>query len=298
MTVLALDIGGTKFAAAHVTPDGTLLSRAERPIGPDPTGTLRRLVTDFATSAVTAVGIGTAGPLDTTTGTVSPVNIPAWRDFPLVDTVRRLAGGKPVTLAGDAQCMAMGEWWRGDHGVPSLLGIVVSTGIGGGLVLRDAPWRGDTGNAGHIGHIPVDPCGEPCPCGARGCLETTSSGPSMVRWALARGWRPPTGEPTARDLADAALDGAAVPLAAFERSGRFLATAVRTATTLLDVRHVVIGGGVAAAGDLLLNPLRDHLGKHAGLPFTRDITVTLTTLARDAGLYGAAAFALPARGGT
>ncbi|MEU5879224.1 ROK family protein [Spirillospora sp. NPDC047279] len=286
MTVLALDIGGTKFAAARVTPDGTLLARAERPVGPDPAGTLRRLVTEFTTPAVTAVGIGAAGPIDAAGGTVSPVNIEAWRGFPLTATVRALAGGRPVTLAGDAQCMALGEWWRGGHGTASLLGVVVSTGIGGGLVLDGVPLRGDTGNAGHIGHVVIERDGEPCRCGARGCLETLASGPGMVRWARSRGW---TGT-TAERLAGDARDGEPVALAAFDRSAAALAAALLTTAALLDVHDVVIGGGVAAAGDLLLGPLRDHLGKHAG-PFAH-VRVTTTTLARDAGLYGAAAFAL------
>ncbi|MBO2446328.1 ROK family protein [Actinomadura barringtoniae] len=291
MITLALDIGGTKFAAAHITPDGALLAHAERPIGPDPAATLGDLVADFAVPGLTAVGIGSAGPLNVLAGTVSPVNIPAWRGFPLVDTVYR-ATDLPVFLAGDAQCMAAGEWWLGGHDVSSLLGIVVSTGIGGGLVLNGDPLLGATGNAGHIGHVIIDRDGEPCPCGARGCLETIASGPSMVRWARAHGWN---GQ-TAFDLAAGARSGHITALSAFNRAADALATAICNTAAVLDVHDVVIGGGVAATGDLLLSPLRRALATRAGMDFLQDITVTGTTLGRNAGLYGAAALALQTEG--
>ncbi|MEV0829932.1 ROK family protein [Nonomuraea rubra] len=337
MTVLALDIGGTKFAAAHVTAGGTLVRREERPIGPVPATTLSDLVADFRAPGLRAVGIGSAGPLDVRAGTVSPINIPAWRGFPLADTVRRLVPGADVALAGDGQCMALGEWWRGGHGADSLLGIVVSTGVGGGLILDGRPVLGGTGNAGHVGHVIVDRDGEPCSCGTNGCLETIASGPSMVRWALSNGWTPtaPTdsgtppgpalgvgvgvgvgvdsragartdiaggartdvggGRPdgvTARELADDARRGARVPLAAFERAADALATVVLNTAAVADLHHVVIGGGVAAAGPLLIGPLRERLAKRAGMDFIRHVQVALTSLERDAGLYGAAALAL------
>ncbi len=122
------------------------------------------------------IGVGSAGPLDPRRGTVSPVNIPAWREFPLVDTLGEVLPGRPVRLAGDAQCMALGEWWRGlaEDGAArsrAMLGMVVSTGVGGGFVLDGVPYVGPTGNAGHIGHITVDPGGEPCPCGGVGCVH-------------------------------------------------------------------------------------------------------------------------------
>ncbi|TDB98313.1 ROK family protein [Actinomadura sp. 7K534] len=292
MTVLALDIGGTKFAVARVAADGTFLDRAEHPVGQSPTATLRGLVADFAGPGLTGVGIGSAGPIDAAAGTVSPINIPRWRDFPLVATVRRFVPGVPVSLAGDAQCMALGEWWRGGRTSSSLLGIVVSTGVGGGLVIDGRPWTGRTGNAGHIGHVIVDPGGEPCVCGARGCLETIASGPGMVRWALAQGWTLAAGRPDARALTAAARGGARIPLAAFRRTAAALGTAILNTAAVLDVRDVVIGGGVSAAGDLLLDPLRDTVAERAGMPYLRDLRISATTLDRDAGLHGAAALAL------
>ncbi|MDP9867713.1 MULTISPECIES: ROK family protein [Streptosporangium] len=296
MTVLAIDIGGTKFAAAAVDPGGTLVRRVELPVGADPTATLTELLDEVGTAGLTGVGIGSAGPVDAPAGTVSPVNIPSWRDFPLVTTVGRLLPGLPVVLAGDAQCMALGEWWRGSH-VPrsrALLGIVVSTGVGGGIVLDGVPYLGPTGNAGHIGHITVDRDGELCPCGALGCLETVASGPSMVRWALANGWAAPAGHPDAKALAADARRAVPVAQRAFQRTADALAAAVLTTAALFDIDDVVIGGGVAAAGETLLTPLRQAVAKQAGLGFLRRLTVSPTSLERDAGLYGAAALALTA----
>lgn len=296
MTVLALDIGGAKFAVARVDASGTLLDRAEHPVGQSPTATLRGLVADFTDPSVTAVGIGSAGPIDAVAGTVSPINIPRWRGYRLAAAVQRLVPGVPVSLAGDAQCMVLGEWWRGGHSGSSLLGIVVSTGVGGGLVIDGRPWMGRTGNAGHIGHVLIDPDGEPCVCGARGCLETIAAGPGLVRWALAQGWTLATGRPDVKALAEAARAGARIPLVAFQRAASALATAILNTTAVLDVRDVVIGGGVAAADDLLLDPLRRTIAERAGMSYLRELHVKPTALDRDAGLYGAAALALLASG--
>lgn len=285
--VLAVDIGGTKFAAAVVRADRTIAARAEVPIGADPTATLAALVGRFDLTGVTGVGVGSAGPVHLGLGAVSPVNIPAWRQFPITAALADLTGGRPVALAGDAQCMALGEHWHGR--VPSLLGVVVSTGVGGGLVLDGVPYLGRTGNAGHIGHIAVGRHDAPCPCGASGCVESVASGPGMVRWAAGLGW---TGGTDARALAADAARGVPVARQAFARGAGALAAAIVNTATLFDLHTVVVGGGVAAAGPVLFDPLRAAVAQRAGIAFLRDLTVLPTALGRDAGLYGAAALAL------
>ncbi|MFG1698166.1 ROK family protein [Nonomuraea sp. NPDC049309] len=191
--VLAIDIGGTKLAAALVDEHGGILRSATRPTPrTEVMSALTALIAEVTTGGPEpqAVGIGCAGPLDLATGTVSPVNMPSWRGFPLRDEVHKLTG-LPTLLAGDAQCFALGEHWLGaGRGCSSLLGIVVSTGIGGGLVIDGAPLLGPTGNAGHVGHMSIDPYGERCECGGRGCVERYASGPNMTRWALENGWSP------------------------------------------------------------------------------------------------------------
>ncbi|MDI1461236.1 ROK family protein [Catellatospora sp. KI3] len=288
--VLAVDIGGTTFAAAAVRADRTIVRRVEVPIGADPSATLADLIGRFDPRGLLGVGIGSAGPLDAAAGTVSPVNIAAWRDYPLTSVAGALTG-LPVGLAGDAQCMALGEYWHG-AAAPSMLGVVVSTGIGGGLVLDGEPYFGRSGNAGHIGHISIDPAGPLCPCGATGCVETVASGPSMTAYARANGW---TG-PDARALAADARAGDPVARLAFARGATALATAILTTAALVDLDTVVVGGGVAAAGEVLFAPLRRALAEQAGLGFLQRVTVTPTSLDRDAGLYGAAALAFALAG--
>ncbi|WP_146057291.1 ROK family protein, partial [Streptomyces sp. SM14] len=173
--VAAIDIGGTKIAGALLDAEGTLLERVQVPT-PAREGAehvlaavvevVHRLTASAGWTRVRAVGIGSAGPVDAQAGTVSPVNIPGWRDYPLVEAVRAAAGGLPVTLIGDGAAIAAGEHWRGAaRGRDNVLCMVVSTGVGGGLVLDGRLRAGPSGNAGHIGHISVELDGERCPCG-------------------------------------------------------------------------------------------------------------------------------------
>jgi glucokinase len=291
--VLAVDIGGTKLAAALIDSAGTVLRRAETGT---PTGTGDQVVDALLAlldrvrdgTRITAIGVASAGPLNVAAGTVSPVNIAGWRDFPLVERLEAAIPGAPVRLVGDAIAAAIGEHWRGaGQGVQALLGIVVSTGIGGGLVLAGAPYPGPTGNAGHLGHVSIEPDGEPCVCGAQGCVERYASGPAMVRWAAARGWS----GADARELAEASRAGVPVAVAAFEQGARALARGIVATATLCDLDAVVIGGGVAAAGEVLLGPVRRHVHELSFLGFVRRLTVSAAALGRDAGLVGAARFA-------
>ncbi|NUT33950.1 MAG: ROK family protein, partial [Hamadaea sp.] len=209
---LAIDIGGTKMAVSLVRPDGTVLGARSVPTAAGDADTvfkpLADLVTEIAADApgpLAGIGVGTAGPLDLDAATVSPVNIPGWRGFPLAQRIAELVPGTPVRMAGDGICAAVGEHWRGAaRGIDDVVVLVVSTGVGGGLIQRGRLVIGRTGNAGHIGHMVVDLDGDPCPCGGRGCVEAIASGPSMVAWALRSGWGSPVHSPTAVDLADAA----------------------------------------------------------------------------------------------
>ncbi|MFI0924097.1 ROK family protein [Streptomyces sp. NPDC021012] len=291
--VLAVDIGGTKLGAGLVDAEGHVLRHAEVPtpttepeLGTALTGLIRAIVDGVAPLAA---GVACAGPVDPARGTVSPVNIPGWRDFPLVDLVAETVPGVPVTLVGDAIAAALGEYWLGaGRGTRSMLGIVVSTGVGGGLVLDGAAYPGPSGNAGHIGHIVVDPAGPPCVCGATGCVEAYASGTSMVRWAREQGWTGADG----RALAESAASGDAIAVTAFDRGTEALARGIVATATLCDVDRVVIGGGVAAAGPVLLDPLRAHLEHAATLGYVKRVTVAASTLGRHGGLLGAARTAL------
>ncbi|WP_069771969.1 ROK family protein [Streptomyces sp. LUP30] len=304
--VAALDIGGTKIAGALVDGDGTILARAQRPTPAQEDGetvmraveeTLGELTVSPLWERVHAVGIGSAGPVDASAGTVSPVNVPGWRAYPLVDRVRAATGNLPVELIGDGVAITAAEHWQGAaRGHDNALCMVVSTGVGGGLVLGGRLHPGPTGNAGHIGHISVDLDGDPCPCGARGCLERIASGPNIARRALENGWLPgPDGDASAAAVAAAARAGDPLALASFERAAQALAAGIAATATLVEIDIAVIGGGVGKAGEILFAPLRRALRDYATLSFVQRLTVTHARMGTDAGLVGAAAAAL-ARG--
>jgi glucokinase len=303
--VAALDIGGTKIAGALVDAQGRLLLRALRPTPPGGDGesvmaavseVLGELRAAPEWPSAVAVGIGSAGPVDAGRGTVSPVNVPGWRDFPLVPRVRASAEGLPVVLTGDGVAMTAAEHWQGAaRGYDNALCMVVSTGVGGGLVLGGSLLSGPTGNAGHIGHISVDLDGDRCPCGSRGCVERIASGPNIARRAVEAGWRPADGgAATAAAVAESARAGDPVAVASFDRAAQALAAGIAATATLAEIQVAVIGGGVSAAGPLLFDPLREHLKRYATLSFAAGVEVLPARLGTDAGLVGAAAAAAEA----
>jgi glucokinase len=295
--VLAVDVGGTKLAVAIICDDGHMLawSRTPTPTGPDVDAETIWVALEGAisqlpeTTRITGVGVGCGGPMAWPEGRVSPLNIPAWRGFPLRQRLQERFPDVAVRLHNDAICMAAGEHWQGAGvGVDNMLGMVVSTGVGGGLVLGGQLVDGQTGNAGHVGHVVVDPQGPRCPCGGRGCLEAVARGPATTAWAVSNGWRP-SGDGTARALAEDARLGNPVAVAAFERAGRAVGVALASTAALLDIPLVVVGGGLAQTGELLFAPLRAALAEHAGMDFVRNLSVVQARLGQDAGLVGAAA---------
>lgn len=296
MTALALDIGGTKIAAGVIDDHGDVLSQATRPTPLNDLDHAYQSVVDAAEEAldgreVDGIGVACAGPVNAADGTVSPINVSCWQDFPLA---RRLheTFQVPVELAGDGVCMALGEHWMGaGRGADFLVGLVVSTGVGGGLVLHGRPYGGRTGNAGHIGHIVIEPDGVPCSCGARGCVETVAGGPHLVRWARQHGWHAPD-HADAAHLAAAALAKDSVALAAFDRAGQAVGLAIVATAALCDLDLAVIGGGIAQAGDLLFDPVRRTLDEYARLSYVRNIRIAPAELSGHAGLVGAAALVL------
>jgi len=299
---LAVDIGGTKLAAGLVEPGGRVLHWSQVPTPANVDGehlwrTLDALMTAVLTEAGVAAaelagcGCGCGGPMEWPAGVVSPLNIPAWRGFPLRLRLADRLGGIPVRVHNDAICLVAGEHWRGaGRGRDNVLGMVVSTGVGGGLILDGRLIEGASGNAGHIGHVVVDPeTGPMCACGGRGCLEAIARGPGLVTWAQSQGWRPDQAGATAKDLAADGALGHPVGVAAMQRAGRALGIAIASATCLCDLEVVSVGGGLSQAGPLLFDPLEEALRAHARLGFARQVSVVPAGLGQSAGLVGAAA---------
>lgn len=302
---IAVDLGGTKIAVGVVTATGEIVAskRVPTPITEDGELILRAITdaiedvlhaTGLPAAALPGLGLATAAPMDRIAGTVSPVNIPGLRNFPVR---QRLADRfeTEVRMIGDAVAVAIGEHWRGAaRGRRNVLGMVISTGVGGGVILDGRAIIGTTGNAGHIGHMSVDPFGPDCVCGGKGCLEAIASGRSISAWAVSHGMPVPAGvaEVDAAVVADAARRGDPVALATFRRAGEAIGLAVAGVVTLLDLDVVVIGGGVVHAGSVLFDPIADGYARFAALDYASSPRVVPALLAGDAGLIGAGALVL------
>ena len=303
---LAIDFGGTKVEAALVDADGQLLdrSRHRRPTGRNASSDeLAAAVVDVARHALAAIpsgapllgaGIGSAGPIDDVEGTVSPVNLPAWRSFPLRDLVRSVVSDQSdqsdqvtnpgVILATDGLACALAEHWVGaGKGVANMMGMVISTGVGGGLILGGRAIHGVTGNAGHIGHIEVKALDGESP-GHPGTLEAVASGPHSVAWARRHGWTGTTGEDLARDYER----GDEVARAAITRAGTAIGQAIASAAALLDLELVVVGGGFSEATPDLFRFIRETVASH-DFEFVRKVRVVPSSLSGAGPRIGAAA---------
>lgn len=283
--VLGVDIGGTKFAAGLMTMRGTLLDRNRVEVDPDVGpqshfAALAGIVAEMRDSAesqhgvrIRAIGVGCAGPIERNCETVSPVNISSWRRFPLRAHLHDLTG-LPVFGDLDAKALALAEGWLGAaQGVSSFCTMTVSTGVGGGLVIDGELVDGRSGNAGHIGHLIVEPGGRRCGCGARGCLEAEASGLAIA----AITGRSPT-EPT-YDI--------------MRRTGRLVGRAAGMVCTALDLDLVVVGGGVALGfAATFFNAAQEEIDAVARVGHGSPARITPVRLGDQGPLIGAGAVGL------
>jgi glucokinase len=273
---LAVDIGGTKLAAGIVTKDGELVARSQVPTPEhDVWKALSSLIVGqiSATSCdVVACGVGTGGPMTPGGELVSALHIPEWRNFPLRAHLSELTGCETY-ICNDAQALVLGEQWRGAaQGERDVIGMVVSTGVGGGIISNGKLLRGRLGNAGHIGHVIVEPNGRLCACGSRGCLEAYASGRSIA--AI-----------TGMSAADATAE-------VIERVGLLVGRALVSVAALVDARLAVIGGSVALGfGEAFFAAVQREIDTHARLDFITELRVVSAGLGDAAPLIGAAAVA-------
>ena len=267
---LAVDIGGTKLAAGVVDDTGALSRSASVPTQGDLFDALTRLIDDVRTGDEHVVGVGCGGPMREANELVSPLNIPAWRDFPLRQRLADVTG-LPVFVDNDAKALARGEGWIGAAaGHSNFIAMVVSTGVGGGIVLDGRLLDGRDKNAGHVGHVIVEPDGRVCGCGAQGCLEAEASGLAIA--AI-----------TGRPAADAAPD-------VIQRTGRLVGRAVASVANLLDLPLAVIAGSVALGfGQPFFVAAQAEIDERARLDFSRGTRVMPAGLGSNGPLIGAAA---------
>ncbi len=251
---------------------------------------------------VLGMGLGVPGPLDYAHGrVVSPPIMPGWHGVALRDRLEQ-ALGIPVYVDNDANLAALGERWRGiGRGHANLAFIKVGTGIGCGLLLDGNLYRGEIGSAGEIGHVTIDENGPPCKCGSYGCLESMAGGSAIAlraQQAVRAGQDTslstiqPLEALTARDVALAARAGDTLAKQLFAEAGRHIGVALASLANLLNPGLIIVGGGVAQAGDILLKPVRETLRLRALPSVARTTQVVQSTLGRDATAMGAVRLAL------
>jgi glucokinase len=311
---VGIDLGGTNVRLALVNPQGKILFRRERATAtmPDQAALVAALAADLIQAdaaaresgwEIQAGGIGVPGRVLPREGRVvfSP-NVAALNDCRLVDHLS-LRVNWPLFLENDANLFALGEHWLGGGvGHDNMLGITLGTGVGGGLILNGRLWSGAEGTSGEIGHLTVDPEGQKCHCGNRGCLETMASASWTVAWVkeqLAQGassWLRELYEadPEAirgETLVVAALQSDPLVRRAFDRVGRSLGQAIAGVVHLLGLTRVVIGGRFARAWEVFQAPLHAELHRRLTLFPPELVSVCPAQLGDDAGLVGAARLA-------
>ncbi len=293
--VIGIDLGGSKIALGLVSPDDQILSRRRIDTDADEgvesvtariSAQVDSLILDLpGGETIAGVGIGAPGPVDHVSGDLHTlVNLPGISNTPF----RKILHEKlslPVKLDHDAKVAALGEFHFGaGRDRDSMIYIVIGTGVGAAIIYEGSLIYGESNSAGESGHMTVDPNGRLCHCGSRGCLETYTSGPALARqYALAQGETITGAEVTRRASA-----GDATALRVLREAGRALGIAIATIAMTVNIEQFVIGGGVASAGDLLLDPARESLKDYCFESVAARIKVTASSLGEDAALLGAA----------
>jgi len=273
---LAVDVGGTKLAVGVVTPDGELVSRVQAPTPKagvwDALGGLIESQLCATDLEIVACGVGAGGPMSADGDSVSTLHIGEWRGFNLRQHLRKIIHCDTY-IYNDAQALVLGEHWRGAAaGVSNVIGMVVSTGVGGGVICDGKLLRGRLGNAGHIGHVIVEPDGRACACGSRGCLEAHASGLSIA--AI-------TGSPAAQATPDVVA-----------HVGELVGRALASVAAVVDSQLAVIGGSVALGfGAPFFAAAQREIDARSGLDFIKGFRVVPVGLGDEAPLIGAAAVA-------
>lgn len=311
--VLAVDLGGSKIVTALVSPLGEIIDREyvltladegaeaviERILG-SIDGLLARA--DLPPSSLPAVSLAVAGAIDSRGGvvTASP-NLPGWRNIPLRGMVQEETGLETFLL-NDASAAALGEYRFGvGKGVDDLLYLTVSTGIGGGIIIDGKLYTGVSGSAGELGHMTIDVNGPYCNCGNTGCLEVLASGKAVAREAqkaIAQGAKSimlelAEGEPqniTAKTVSEAAQKGDALAAVVISRAATYLGVGMVNLVNAFNPGMIIVGGGMAKMGDILLDTARKVVAERAFHLPTREVRIVQSQLGDEAAVLGAAAF--------
>ncbi len=300
--IIGIDIGGTNLRMALMSPDGGVVNRCRMPSliaegRDDFCGRMLRGVSDLRAEArslgsgVVAIGAGVPGLVGNSGLIHSSVNMRPLDGFNLTSFLFEQTG-IPVECANDANLIALGEQRYGaGRGKSSFVVITIGTGLGSGLVLDGKLWKGAGGFASEFGHVTVDPDGELCSCGNRGCLERYVSAEALVRTMAELSPDPGERSLCAEDIAMMARNGNLAAQEAFKRMGRWLGIALASLSNTLNLEAVIVGGGVAASLDLFEAAIRIELANRCFREIHAGLDIIKGELGDDAGLLGAAALA-------
>jgi len=306
---IGIDLSGLKLCAATVSGDGKIGERRETPVQrEDLVAQVTQVVSDLRQTAsnIGAIGIAIPGLVNRQSDRVIssrflPATVRGDLHAELMDKT-----GLRVELENDANAAAYGEYKIGaGRGARDMFYITIGEGIGGAIILDGKLWTGASGFAGEVGHITIDTEGSECQCGNTGCLETVASAPNIVRRANERLNRDSTSslsklatnkDFTADDMAREAMEGDDFAMMMIERTGKYIGTGVASVINLLNIERIVLGGGVMAAGDLILNPIIQEAKQRAFQPCFEATKILAAVLGSDAATIGAAMLARDASG--
>jgi glucokinase len=286
--VIGVDVGGTKILAGVVERDGTVVTHREYPTPLDSEGELldglEAAVRELLDESVGAVGFGIPSRIDQRAGVaIGSVNIPLV-DVPFRDVMRQRLG-LPVEIDNDANAAAIAEWKVGaGRGTTDMIMLTLGTGVGGGLILGGRPYRGSIGAGGELGHLVIVHDGTLCSCGGHGHLESYVSGKAADE--VARQEFGPAAD--AHRLVRLANEGDAKAIELLTEIGRKLGSGLGSLINVFDPQLIVVGGGFAAAGELLFAPAREVMAREALKPMHDSIRVVRAELGTSAGMIGAA----------
>lgn len=305
---IGVDLGGTNLKAALVQHDGKILISTSRKTvsGPPEAGLWKDMVTiiqqlmDQATQAqhsVMGLGIGVPGIFDVEQGYIREfVNIPGWEKFPLAEKLSQTFH-LPVFVDNDVNVTALGEFYFGKaKGYQNVLCLTLGTGLGGAWVLNGELYRGSTGAAGEIGHIPILDEGYECGCGQRGCLETLVGNKGLMRWVregldetsfLAQLQKDHPLTP--KDLDVACLNNDPYALLCWQKFASYLGKGLVGLINAMNPEKIIIGGGISRGADFFLEPLRKFVYSRAMKSMVESLSIEIAQLGEEAGVVGAAA---------
>ncbi len=307
---VGVDLGGTNVRSGLADEEGNVLSRDKRKSLPKVSAEapVKQIVDSIKESVrqggvtfsdIKGIGIGSPGPLNAKEGKILRAgHLPHWVNFPLAAIIKEKVG-VDVYIQNDASLFAYGEWWKGTgQGIDDFFALTLGTGIGGGAVCGGRLLTGFNDNASEIGHTSIDYNGPQCWCGQRGCLELYSSATGLVRMtgealinehiksSLAI-YRDKPDELTSKIVFEAASTGDEFARSMFDKVGYLLGLGIVNALNLLNFQRAAIGGGLAKAGDLILEPARRALYERGFSSYNKQVSIVPAAIPDKAGILGA-----------